>query len=318
MASVDSMSGDLSVALVTCSEYPNGHEDDRLVVEPLGAVGVTSSFVAWDDSTVDWSSFNVAVLRSTWDYTSRLDEFLSWAEGVQTQLTLVNPVRTVRWSCDKHYLDDLARAGAPIVPTAFVEPGDAPTVLESTIREAASSAGWVVLKPSVGAGSMDAGRFESADDSAVDQALKHARTLLDHGRTVMVQPYLEGIDESGETALVYVGGGFSHSIRKEPMLSGGLIEFDGLFAEERISPIQATAAQRSAGDRVLDALPFDRTTLLYARVDLLARQWCAAAARTRARRALAVPRRLTRRRRPVGRRHRCRCWRNGHVMNSWQ
>lgn len=263
------MSGDRSVALVTCSDYPDGHDDDWLIVAPLAAVGVNSRFVAWDDSTVDWSGFDLAVLRSTWDYTSRLDEFLASVEAVDAQVALANPVAIVRWSCDKHYLDDLGRSGAPVVPTAFVEPGDMSTALEAAIRDTASSASRFVLKPSVGAGSMDAGRFESADKAAVEQAIKHARTLLDRGRTVMVQPYLDGIDTAGETALVYVGGEFSHAIRKEPMLSDGLIEFDGLFAEERTAPIEATAPQRAAADCVLDAVPFDRSDLLYARVDLV-------------------------------------------------
>ena len=29
---------------------------------------------------VEWARFDVALLRSTWDYTERLPEFLAWVE----------------------------------------------------------------------------------------------------------------------------------------------------------------------------------------------------------------------------------------------
>jgi hypothetical protein len=36
----------------------------------------------------------------------------------------------------------------------------------------------------------------------------------------MVQPYLSGIEDDGETALVYLRGMFSHAVRKGPVLTG--------------------------------------------------------------------------------------------------
>lgn len=125
------------------------------------------------------------------------------------------------------------------------------------------------MKPSVGAGSVDVRCFESGDASAIEQAIKHAATLLERGRTAMVQPYLDGIDTAGETALIFLAGKFSHAIRKEPILGGGPVAFDGLFADESTSPTEATAAQLAAAAAVFEAAPFDSADLLYARVDLV-------------------------------------------------
>jgi len=85
----------------------------------------------------------------------------------------------------------------------------------------------------------------------------------------VVQPYLDGVDVSGETALIYIRGAFSHAIRKEALLSGAPSEFDGLFVEEQTSPLTPAEDALAAGDAVLDAAPVDRGALLYARVDLL-------------------------------------------------
>jgi len=48
----------------------------------------------------------------------------------------------------------------------------------------------------------------------------------------MIQPYLDGVDEHGETALIFVGGEFSHAARKAAILSGAMSWSTGLYADE--------------------------------------------------------------------------------------
>ena len=65
------------------------------------------------------------LLRSTWDYSLRLPDFLRWVDRcLDRRRRCVNPVDVVRWNTDKHYLAHLADAGVPVVPSTFVEPGD--------------------------------------------------------------------------------------------------------------------------------------------------------------------------------------------------
>ncbi|MFD0527228.1 hypothetical protein ACFQ1I_08140 [Kitasatospora arboriphila] len=77
----------------------------------------------------------------------------------------------------------------------------------------------------------------------------------------MVQPYLPAVDGEGETSLVFIGGAFSHAVRRGPMLSGP----EGRFADE---PRRPDADQLAVAERVLAAVP-ERAELLYARVDLV-------------------------------------------------
>lgn len=246
------------VALVTCRDYPDLDDDERTVIAALADEGVTARPEAWDDETVDWSRYGLAVVRSTWDYVDRRGEFLAWVESVPR---LANPAAALRWNTDKRYLRDLAAAGVRTVPTTWLEPGD-DVVLPA--------AGAHVVKPSVGNGSKDAGRFDLGEPAERDLAAKHVRRLLDRGATAMVQPYLDAVDTAGETALVYVGGAFSHALRKEPLLSGPDTAVDGLFRPERISAALPTAAERAVADEVLAAArEIVGADLLYARVDLL-------------------------------------------------
>ena len=252
------------VALVTARAARGLDEDMPPLTAALEAAGARSQIVDWDDEAADWARFDLVVPRSAWDYAERLPEFIAWAEQVARATTLVNPLPVVRWNTDKHYLGELARAGAPVVPTWYVEPGeDAGSVLDEVL--AADASRELVVKPAVGAGSRDARRHKRADRA---QILAHIAPLLAAGRSVMLQPYLESVDTSGETALMYIDGRFSHAIRKGALLpAAGAPSTAGLFAPEEIVARTPGADELAAAERILRAAPFERLT--YARVDLL-------------------------------------------------
>ncbi|MGW4499734.1 ATP-grasp domain-containing protein [Micromonospora sp. NPDC004336] len=254
--------GEPRVALVTCAELPDLEADDRLVLDPLARRGVTAEPVVWDDPAVDWAGYDLAVLRSPWDYMARRDEFVAWAAAVPA---LANPADVVEWNTDKRYLAELSAAGVPTVPTAWVEPGER--------WQPPADSGEYVLKPSVSAGSRDTGRYDLADPEHRELAVAHARRLAAAGRVTMVQPYLDAVDTAGETALLYLAGpdglAYSHAIRKGALLTGPDLGVEGLYRPEEIAPRAATLEQAAVARRALAAVPGGTERLLYARVDLI-------------------------------------------------
>jgi glutathione synthase/RimK-type ligase-like ATP-grasp enzyme len=247
----------LRVALATCAELPEGDPDDAALVAALRAEGFDASWRVWDEPGVDWAAFDAVVVRSTWDYQGRRDEFVGWASRVPS---LCNPAEIVGWNTDKRYLAELGRSGIPVVETAFVDVGDeAPELPED---------GELVVKPSVSAGSRDTARFAMREPAGRLAALALLRSIHASGRTAMLQPYLPAVDTEGETALVYFDGAFSHSIRKGPLLLAGAGPTEDLFAAETIEPRTPTEAELALGGRVLAVLETRFGTPLYARVDL--------------------------------------------------
>ena len=174
------------VALVTAREARGLDEDMPLLEAALHAVGARSQIVDWDDGQVDWGSFDIALLRSTWDYTDRLKDFLVWVDTTARHTTMLNPPAVVRWNTDKHYLAELARAAVPVVPSTFIEPGEsADRALHDFLARHGDTSEFVV-KPSVGAGSRDAQRYNRRQ---IDAATQHSQRLLDDRRSVLLQPY---------------------------------------------------------------------------------------------------------------------------------
>jgi len=296
------------IALVTAAAARALDEDLAPLEAALRELGADVALVDWDDASVDWSRFDLALLRSPWDYMHRLPEFLAWAERASAQTSLHNPLPVIRWNTDKHYLRDLEKSGVAIVPSVFVEPGeDARAAIEAFLErgphppsapspasggrekieaaapspasggrekiEAAApspaSGGRknfdeFVVKPAIGAGSRDAQRYHRGDS---DAAIAHVRRLIDAGRSVLLQPYLDRVDEHGETALVFFDGKFSHAIRKGPLLKRGEGPTRALFAAEHITPREPSPAELALAQRALAAMPFG--TLPYARIDLI-------------------------------------------------
>lgn len=246
----------MKIALATAISAFALDEDLAPLREACAEAGIQTQALAWDDPTVGWSRFDAVLLRSTWDYTERLPEFLAWCDRVAAQTRLWNPAAVVRWNTDKRYLGELARRGVPVIESHFLAPGDDAAALPDLDE--------FVVKPTVGAGSRDAQRYQRGERAA---AIAHAQRLLDQDRHVLVQPYLRSVDEQGETALLYFGGQFSHAIRKGPLLKRGQGPAAALPAPEKIQSRTPSAAEHEVAAKVLAALPFE--TPLYARVDLL-------------------------------------------------
>ena len=252
-----------AIALVSARAARDLDEDMPPLLSAFSAAGVHAEILDWDEPRADWARFDAVLLRSAWDYTERLEQFLAWIERAASLTLLLNPPPVVRWNADKHYLLELARSGLPVVASSFAEPGaDPAAALEEFL--ARQTCAQLVVKPAVGAGARDTRRHAR---TALAETLAHMRRLLDAGRSVLLQPYLEGVDAQGETAVIYIGGDFSHAVRKGPLLPLGAPSTGALFAPEEITVRAPGTDELTAAQRVLAALPFG--ALLYARVDLI-------------------------------------------------
>jgi hypothetical protein len=244
------------IAFATCSVYPHGHPDDQAAAELCGA-----DFAVWDDPGVDWRAYDRVVVRSVWDYTSRVEDFLAWAAGVGAR-RLRNTPELIRFNADKRYL---AQLDAPTVPTTLLEPGQALPGYDAE----------VVIKPNVSGGARDTGRF-------LPEARAEAVALVQHihadGRAALMQPYLSGVDIEGERAVVFFAGEVSHVLHKRPVLrSAGVAPLSDeahgpaaiMLEPDLVVPGTASEAQLELARRVHGEISARFGQPLFARVDMV-------------------------------------------------
>jgi glutathione synthase/RimK-type ligase-like ATP-grasp enzyme len=116
------------------------------------------------------------------------------------------------------------------------------------------------VKPSISAGGRSSARFDPGEGDAAAELVGRIHA---EGRTAMVQPFL---GDEGETALVYLGGRYSHAVRRRvPLPPAGATS--ALYLDEELASTEPAPAEREVAERALALAPAE---LLYARVDLMA------------------------------------------------
>ena len=239
----------MRIALATCDSWPELDDDGPELRAALTAEGLTVEVHSWD-AQVDWSTFDLVVIRTTWDYWDRHDQFLAWTRSVPR---LLNSAEVIAWNTDKTYLRRLADAGIPVVPTTWLEPSD----------EFVPPDAPFVVKPSVSAGARDTAAYRGGDPASTS----HVSRLHAAGKTVMVQPYVPAVEADGETAVLVFDGQFSHGARKSAVLKvGGGEPALGSWSMQARAP---SDAEVELALTVVETVRGWGDELLYARVDLL-------------------------------------------------
>lgn len=241
------------IGLATAEAFPELDFDDRPLRDAFARAGVDAVPSVWTDAAVDWSAFDLVVVRTTWDYTERRAEFLAWAERVAASVPLWNPPETLRWNSEKGYLRDLESRGEPVVPTVWPAVG---AKLDAILAER----GWeeVIVKPAVSSGARGLLRARRAQPGAQS----HLDSLLAAG-DVLVQPFFPSIESEGELSVLCLDGEPSHAVRKLPQRGDIRIQPEyGGTAEA----VELDDAVREVVASVLGAVDHP---VLYARVDLI-------------------------------------------------
>ena len=198
------------VALVTATQLPRADGDLPILVSSFARRGIDAQVVPWECTKTNWSEFDAAIIRSTWNYVEHFPAFCAWLEATARVTQLVNPLPLLRWNLHKGYLVELADAGIPVVPTHVLRAGDDPdwpALFEHF--------GDLVVKPAVSAGSFATIRVMRGDIATVT-----AHHLEHVTRDFLVQPLLHSVSTHGERNMVHLGGVFSHAIYKGPRWSG--------------------------------------------------------------------------------------------------
>jgi glutathione synthase/RimK-type ligase-like ATP-grasp enzyme len=234
----------MMIRVATCKELPEVDGDSAPLAAAFAAAGVHAPLLAWDDPAVDWDEPAPTVLRSTWNYALHHEAFTAWLDRIAAAGPLWNPLAIVRGNLHKRYLLELAARGVPVVPTTLIERGEHGGELPELAR--------FVIKPEIGAGSLNARVFRAGDPEAHAHLARLTRT-----GAALVQPYIESVEDHGERSMVWIDGALSHAIRKSPRFSGD--------SEQVTGPFPISDAERAVAEAALAPVA---AQLLYARVDL--------------------------------------------------
>ena len=242
----------MNIALVNCAVLPEPDPDEAPLLGALRAAGHDATTIAWDDPGADPGAFDACVIRATWNYHRRPDDFREWVRWAARRTRLINPPETVLWNMHKRYLRELESRRVPIVPTYWADRASS-----NDLAAICAQRRWekVVVKPAVSGGSRETRVFDIPSESA------EARSFLDASAAredTMVQRYMPAVERGGEIAVVCIAGAVSHGVRKHPRFAG---------QTESVEPLAPVCEpERRFAEAVLSVCP---VPALYARIDVM-------------------------------------------------
>ncbi|PWN65602.1 ATP-grasp domain-containing protein [Chryseobacterium viscerum] len=184
------------------------NDEDTELINFLIHKGLDVVPTIWNDKNVDWSSLDVVVIKSPWDYHNHLHEFLNWLDNLEKLgVKVLNPVEIIQWNSDKHYLKDLAEKQLPVIPAEYIEKGSG---FDNRFF-AYFNTDKLVVKPCVSAGAQNT--ITVSKDNFNERSIE-IETLLKE-QDYMVQQFVDEI-KNGEWSFLFFNGKYSHCSLKMP------------------------------------------------------------------------------------------------------
>lgn len=204
----------MKIALVTYKDNGKYHlinvanEDDTLL-DFLKAKEYHITKEIWNDAEVKWENYDLVILKSPWDYFDLIEDFYTWLTKLEHQkIRLLNPIDIVKWNADKHYLQEIEKAGLKVTPSTFLSKGERINLI--TYFELFNT-DQLIVKPCVSGGSKNTFKVTATNVEEITATL----TQLILNEDFIIQPFLKEIEEHGEWSFLFFNGKFSHAILKK-------------------------------------------------------------------------------------------------------
>lgn len=217
----------------------NGFNEGTDLLPYLKAKGLDITAEIWDDPNVNWAQYDIALLKTPWDYHRKIDSFKAWLDMLEALgVRLINDYSTVRWNLDKRYLKDVIADGFNVIPSVFMEKGWQGD-LKAVFTQLNTSS--IIIKPCISGGSKNTIIVKQGD---VETAYTNVVNLLSEADFI-AQP-LMGEIANGEWSYVFIKGRHSHTILKKPKLGDFRVQqlYGGTI--EPLTPTNAETAQAAA------------------------------------------------------------------------
>ncbi len=227
------------------------NDEDTQLMNFLKQNNVDIEKVIWNDASVQWSQYELVILKSPWDYHDKITEFLKWLNMLDANnIPLLNNTQTIRWNVNKRYLKEIEEKGLPVISTEIQ--------LRNTNFDQRIFNVWntekIVVKPCISAGAKDTIIVERTkiDESYLNELFKSDDFLI--------QPFEPAIKE-GEWSFIFFGGEFSHVVLKVPK------ENDFRVQHQHGGSIQEPVVSTELINQAKQYLDVFAVDTLYARVD---------------------------------------------------
>ena len=231
---------------------------DNLIISPLREFGWDCDFVSWESRNIDWDQYKSVIIRSTWNYQEKFENFIKVLSEIDTSSAfLYNSIDIVKWNINKQYLNDLEEKKIEIVPSMFYMNFNSKEIYELF---SSFNSKKLIIKPCISA---NADFTYILDQNSFNDIIDTLKVFFKK-REFIIQPFIENIKFEGEYSLIFFGNKLSHALLKTPKNGDFRVQEEhGGILKSIINP---EIDLIKFGERVIENLP---EPCLYSRVDIV-------------------------------------------------
>ena len=201
-------------------EYDDLNSDNGILLNFLRNKQVEASVQVWDDERVDWTQFDLIIMKTPWDYVQKIDTFNSWLDKLEhLNVRVLNPIKTIRWNSNKIYLQELQRNKVTIVPTIWFEKTDS---LDLANIFDHFNAERIIIKPWISSTARHTYLLTREEATSKTDELKELLKV----EALMAQPFLKEVQSVGEYSVLFFNGKYSHTVLKTPKKGDFRVQYD--------------------------------------------------------------------------------------------
>lgn len=228
------------ITLLSCLELEGYVHDDHLLVAELEKQGHAVATKPWENFKDEGE--DLFIIRTTWNYTDHINEFLECLEPIKDRL--LNPLPLIKWNSNKNYLVELQENGVDVMPLHLAKD-------KETLNQALEKLGGndFIAKHLISASAKGLIKFDKSN-------------LPDLEQEMIIQKFYPQITE-GEISLIFFNGEYAYAVKKTPKPGDIRVqeEYGGI-----ITPHTPSKEESKLAHKAVAQIP---KPWLYARVDIV-------------------------------------------------
>jgi glutathione synthase/RimK-type ligase-like ATP-grasp enzyme len=227
------------IGFVTSAEHRSLVTDDLVLAVALERRGATVVPIVWAETAPHAPGCDLLLLRSCWDYHLNPQAFRAWVIEAQRYVRVINPAEIVLWNMDKRYLGELEQHGFAVPHTVTRNVGSSARLVELMQSNGFSAA---VIKPAISLSAYETHLVHAAAAAQFQGKLDKLLTARD----MLIQEFISEISSEGEWSLIFLGGQFSHAVKKFPKRGDFRVQHEYGGSVELVTPREAMVATASS------------------------------------------------------------------------
>ncbi len=212
-----------NIAIVSSDKFKNKVLDDILLRYFILKYKSNCEIVSWEDNNVNYSKYDLIVIRSIWGYQNSIDKFMKWLDKIERcSCLVVNDISMLKNNFLKNkQIEILDKNKIPHINTSFIfEKKDLKKSLDFILKNKFKNINSFVIKPVISGSGNNTyvlslnGKNHFKNSIKLNEIESKFDFVFDNKNNgIMIQPFMSEIFD-GEYSVIFIKDKLIHCVKR--------------------------------------------------------------------------------------------------------